>query len=320
MADKKLSELATTATLADADYLPCVAGGATKTITKVNLKAALGGGGDWEPLDVTSKFIATVPNRRWNGSSFVAVSDWASGSYSVGDFVKPTVANGFLYECVAAGTSAVSEPSWGTTSGSDTTDGTVSWRCRRWGVIETAIDLTGSIKVGMPIRYAYSGGTLYGVAIGVSSSYVAIAGPGMLSNVALTAVAYGSADRVRTMHLAVPGDYGASTTDILAAVANQYYTWQHAKAHLVQFDVRHKTNAGTTQPKVNPRLGGSLVSDNDGNAGVSTSTSRVVNPYTAINATNGVVEKDEAIELAVTAASVGTAVAHLSSTLVFVLE
>ena len=45
-------------------------------------------------------------------------------AYAVGAIVKPTVANGYLYRCTTAGTSGASEPQFGTTAGSATTDGT----------------------------------------------------------------------------------------------------------------------------------------------------------------------------------------------------
>ncbi len=56
---------------------------------------------------------------------------WQPGrSYSPGNIVSPTVATGFTYVCIAAGTSAATEPSpWSTTLGGTTNDGaTLRWR------------------------------------------------------------------------------------------------------------------------------------------------------------------------------------------------
>ena len=53
----------------------------------------------------------------------------ASTAYSLGECVIPTTPNGSLYKCVVAGTSAGTEPTWGTTIDGDTTDNTVTWRC-----------------------------------------------------------------------------------------------------------------------------------------------------------------------------------------------
>lgn len=51
----------------------------------------------------------------------------ASHSYLVGDVVKPTTANGYIYECTQAGTSGATQPTWLTTEGANITDGTVQW-------------------------------------------------------------------------------------------------------------------------------------------------------------------------------------------------
>lgn len=48
-------------------------------------------------------------------------------AYVVGDVVRPAAANGFLYRCVVAGTSAGSPPSFSTTIGRETADGSVVW-------------------------------------------------------------------------------------------------------------------------------------------------------------------------------------------------
>ena len=60
------------------------------------------------------------------------IAAWAaSTSYSVGDAVVPTTANGYWYECTTAGTSDSTEPTWSTTPGDTITDGSVVWTCRK---------------------------------------------------------------------------------------------------------------------------------------------------------------------------------------------
>ncbi|HHL40889.1 MAG TPA: hypothetical protein ENJ37_10320 [Deltaproteobacteria bacterium] len=54
----------------------------------------------------------------------------ASTGYGVGDRRIPTAGGDYFYECVAAGTSGSSEPSWPATVGKTVADGTVTWECR----------------------------------------------------------------------------------------------------------------------------------------------------------------------------------------------
>ena len=67
----------------------------------------------------------------------VVKNRWAaSTAYGLGDRVIPTMpnANGYFYECTTAGTSGASEPTWGTTPGGTTSDGTAVWTCRAGGM------------------------------------------------------------------------------------------------------------------------------------------------------------------------------------------
>lgn len=59
-------------------------------------------------------------------------AQWAATTdYSVGDAVRPTTRNGFVYEATAdAGSSAGSEPTWPTTPGNTVVDDGITWTCR----------------------------------------------------------------------------------------------------------------------------------------------------------------------------------------------
>lgn len=54
----------------------------------------------------------------------------ATHTYSAGEVVRPTVANGYVYYTAAGGTSAGVEPTWPTTPGDDVDDDTVNWVCQ----------------------------------------------------------------------------------------------------------------------------------------------------------------------------------------------
>jgi hypothetical protein len=63
--------------------------------------------------------------------SLITATAWkATTAYSLGEYVEPTTANGYRYECTTAGTSAGSEPSFPTTIGATVADGSVVWTCQ----------------------------------------------------------------------------------------------------------------------------------------------------------------------------------------------
>lgn len=70
--------------------------------------------------------LATKTNTFTAADSY-ATTWQASTAYEVGDLVRPVTGNGHLYVCVAAGTSAGTEPTWPTTRGGNVTDGGVTW-------------------------------------------------------------------------------------------------------------------------------------------------------------------------------------------------
>ncbi len=60
--------------------------------------------------------------------------------YAQGDLCYPPTQNNFIYECITAGTSGVSEPGWTTTQDSTFTDGTVTWKAHEnYSLANTAV-------------------------------------------------------------------------------------------------------------------------------------------------------------------------------------
>jgi len=127
-------------------------------------------------------------------------STWpAAQAYTVGQYVKPTVATGFIYKCTVAGTTAASEPTWPTVLTNTVVDGGVTWETVAITetipfvvgsvggspavVIDTAIiaDASiGSAKIGdlaadkittgdLVATLTINGGAIYGGVVGTSS-------------------------------------------------------------------------------------------------------------------------------------------------------
>lgn len=92
---------------------------------------------------------------------FEGVGAWtASTAYTVGQYIVPTTSNGRLYKCTTAGTSSSTQPSWGTTNGGTTTDGTVTW----------TEQTTALLASTMPTEANYTGYTRVAVAAGAGAS------------------------------------------------------------------------------------------------------------------------------------------------------
>jgi hypothetical protein len=63
----------------------------------------------------------------------------AAAVHAANTFVVPTVANGFRYECTAAGgggASAGAEPVWPTAIGGTVVDGALTWTCRSFAITD----------------------------------------------------------------------------------------------------------------------------------------------------------------------------------------
>ena len=65
----------------------------------------------------------------YNALKYWAETWQATTAYSLGDVVKPISYASHTYKCTTAGTSGGTQPTWGTTNGGTTADGTVVWTC-----------------------------------------------------------------------------------------------------------------------------------------------------------------------------------------------
>jgi len=86
---------------------------------------------NWGEESVPSPASNTVAPTQEQAVALTAMSHvWvASTAYTVNEMVIPTVANGYIYKCIVAGTTSSDEPTWGTTIDGNTTDSGITWRC-----------------------------------------------------------------------------------------------------------------------------------------------------------------------------------------------
>ena len=102
--------------------------------SKKNLKS------DYRDYSRRLKFV--LPTGESYLEKYITATTWAATTdYIIGDIIKALIPNKYYYECTTAGTSGDTEPTWGTTEGETTEDGTVFWTCRvdpadKYGVIE----------------------------------------------------------------------------------------------------------------------------------------------------------------------------------------
>jgi hypothetical protein len=71
--------------------------------------------------------LLTTPTRVRTLANAWGAARANSTAYAVGDVVRPSTGNAHLYQCIVAGTSGGSPPSFPTVPGQIVTDGTVTW-------------------------------------------------------------------------------------------------------------------------------------------------------------------------------------------------
>jgi hypothetical protein len=326
MSNKRLSDLSAASSWAynDLMLLTDTANTASKKISIETLWSLLRQDLAWMPLQ---DFTAAVSTKTWDGSAFNSTPAWtADTAKTVGDFVRPTTANGYIYEAVATAgdtkTHATTEPVWSTTLGGDDTDDQVTWRCRGLSTIATSSDLSDTVKVGYPLKYTYNSTTYYGLCVGVSSTEIAVAGAPMSSSHNLTALYVGPPERTVKLTCVATGAYGGSVADI-TSLPNKF--WQQADAYLVTWTMKHLTDdTGADQPYVNVEIDGNVVSANGDGTGVDkgaqASTSWATNSFVDIKTANYKVEFGDQVNLTVTVAGSNGDAANLSVNMLFVME
>ena len=137
---------------ADPEYMPvgeiilrCSStGGSVSNVT------ALDEGGSFIYRDARPILGATAAGYGGEGRWELSIDDtWlASTAYNIGDFIGPTVVNGWSYECTNDGTSGGTEPNpWATVLGATVVDGGITWTCRYVHIIPDTIDGVTNLNI-----------------------------------------------------------------------------------------------------------------------------------------------------------------------------
>jgi len=312
----------TTKFLAAADYIVRVLRDSRDYVISVaNLRKAVG---PWMAIDTDN--YAAAPQARYHTPAAPGdlatntVGTWSAGAKTAGEVWRPSTDNGYLYE-VEVGDTDSSAPDFAsnTTVGETWTHEGVTWRTHRPNVLSMSADLSSWLTKGTPLRWTDMNGTRYGRVFYCDANYLVVDGPGFDYGTSLTELCYGWQSQAQVLRFTIPGNYGGSVRDLLANVASRYATWQHGPAKLVTFRVKHKTDAGTTQPYIVPKISSNLPSLANAAKGVQPSTSWKAHVLSANGVYWGDVDPTKyglacgsVLEIRCTAAEVGTSASDLT--------
>lgn len=112
----------------------------------------------------TKTHTTTVANS-WSVSAAI------STAYNVGDVVRPSTGNTWLYVCVVAGTSSGTAPTWPTVVGATVTDGSVTWA----NVGESATVYSSAAASWTSATFSAAYGAIYDSTSGVGTTEPLIA-------------------------------------------------------------------------------------------------------------------------------------------------
>lgn len=192
-------------------------------------------------------------------------------------------------------------PAWATDTASGAsfwtqTTGTFTATPASTSTLTMGTDLTATIKVGYPLKYAIGGTTYYGIVTAITSNLLTVAGAPLGGDV--TALYYGNPERVIQATYSINGYFAdAANTTLLATDLLAKEKWQQSKAYLVMIShIVTTDDSGANQPLVTVSVNGSVVGTDNTNAGLAvaeTWTDTVV----GINTSNYDINTGEAIEI-----------------------
>jgi hypothetical protein len=182
---------------------------------------------------------------------------------------------------------------------------------------------TSDMAVGLPIKFDRGGSTYYAIVTEVvTNTSITIAGAPMSATISNLFV--GLPSQVHQAKFWVDTAWGGSIQDIFADVTKERHRWNLGKAYLVSFAATSGVaDTGASEPKLNVKIDGSLVSTYDSNNGIQlsgTAGTWTDNDAVSVNTTNYVVNRGDAIDLRCTAAGTNGDADCLSVELLFVFE
>lgn len=126
-----------TAGLAEVRTVSAVSGAGPYTLTVAALSNAHASGAAVVASPGYTAGGATLASKT---ATLTVANSWGtsranSTAYALGDVVRPATGNGYLYQAVAAGTSAGTIPTYPTVVGQSVTDGSVTWVCKGRAVL-----------------------------------------------------------------------------------------------------------------------------------------------------------------------------------------
>jgi hypothetical protein len=158
----------------------------------------------------------------------------------------------------------------------------------------------------------------------LANALLTISGAPLVALSDLTALYVGLPGLVTQLNLKVDTAYGDAAQDIFSAVTYERVRWHKSAAYLVAFGATHGVaDTGAEQPKLNVKVGGSLVSTNDSNKGLQLSATPgtwTENSAVEIDTANYSVERGDAIELRCTVSGTNGDADILSVNCIFVSE
>jgi len=182
--------------------------------------------------------------------------------------------------------------------------------------ILTKMSLSPFLLAGLPIRYicevAGVDVPFYGILDSFTTTTLSVIGAPISGTIKSLHIGYASGALHLSYH--VPGDYGDGIADLLQADLSRFERWDLSPVRLAGFAARHTVNATVTNPFINVRIDGDLVSTENGGDGIQpTAAAWVANGAVEIDPAEYLLSRHSEIEIACTVADVPGAGVHASN-------